>query len=107
MGSIMPAIEKRLKAVVLYVAGLNFQHALPEVDQINYVTRVTQPTLMLNGERDFFFPMETSQRPMYELLGAPPEHKKRLTYSLGHSVPRNELVKEVLAWLDEHLGPVD
>lgn len=106
MGAIMPAIEKRLKAVVLYVAGLNFQHALPEVDQINYVSRVTQPTLMLNGERDFFFPMETSQRPMFELLGTPPDQKKRLTYSLGHSVPRNELVKEVVAWLDKYLGPV-
>ncbi|MBK7141970.1 MAG: SUMF1/EgtB/PvdO family nonheme iron enzyme [bacterium] len=37
MGAIMPAIEKRIKTVVLYVAGLIFQHALPEVDQINYI----------------------------------------------------------------------
>lgn len=55
MGAILPAVERRFKAVVLYVAGLNFQRALPEVDQINYVTRVTQPTLMLNGELDFYF----------------------------------------------------
>ncbi|MFZ1683805.1 MAG: protein kinase [Candidatus Zixiibacteriota bacterium] len=106
MGGILPAVEKRIKAVVLYVAGMNFQRALPEVDQINYVSRVTQPTLMLNGERDFYFPVETSQLPMYELLGAPPEHKKRLTYPLGHSVPRQELIKETLAWLDRYLGPV-
>ncbi len=105
MGAVMPAVEKRIKAVVLYVAGLNFQHAMPEVDQINYVSRVTQPTLMLNGERDFYFPVETSQEPMFDLLGTPAEHKKRLTYPLGHSVPRNELIKEALAWLDRYLGP--
>jgi dienelactone hydrolase len=107
MGNIVPAIEPRLKANVLYVAGLNFQRALPEVDQINYVTRVTQPTLMLSGELDFFFPEETSQKPMFELLGTPDEHKKRLVYSGGHSVPRSEMIKETLAWLDRYLGPVE
>ena len=104
MGAILPAVEKRIKAVILYVAGLNFQHALPEVDQINYVSRVTQPTLMLNGELDFYFPVETSQEPMFDLLGTPAEHKKRLTYPLGHSVPRSELIKEALAWLDRYFG---
>ncbi len=106
MGAIMPAVEKRIKANILYVAGLLFQRALPEADQINYITRVKQPTLMLNGEHDFYFPVETSQKPMFDLLGTPAEHKKRLTYSLGHSVPRSELIKEVLAWLDRYLGPV-
>jgi dienelactone hydrolase len=106
MGAIMPAVERRFKANVLYVAGLNFQRALPEVDQINYVTRVAQPTLMLSGELDFFFPTETSQKPMFELLGAPDEHKKRLVYPGGHSVPRTEMIKETLAWLDRYLGPV-
>jgi dienelactone hydrolase len=106
MGAILPAVEKRIKANVLYVAGLLFQRALPEADQINYVTRVTQPTLLLNGELDFFFPPETSQRPMFELLGTPPEHKKRLVFPGGHSVPRTEQIRESLAWLDRYLGPV-
>lgn len=105
LGSIMPAVEKRLRTNVLYVAGLNFQRALPEVDQINYVTRVTQPTLMLNGELDFYFPEESSQRPMFELLGSKPGEKKRITYPSGHSVPRTEFVKETLRWLDRYLGP--
>jgi hypothetical protein len=91
---------------VLYVAGFCFQRALPEADQLNYVTRVTQPTLMLNGELDFFFPAETSQVPMFDLLGAPPEHKKRLTYARGHTVPKLDLIKESLAWLDRYLGPI-
>ncbi len=105
LGAILPAVERRIKVVVLYVAGLTFQHALPEADQINYITRVTQPTLMLNGELDFFFPPETSQRPMFDMLGTPPEHKRRLTYPRGHSVPRTELIKETLAWLDRYFGP--
>ncbi len=107
MGAIMPAVEKRIRAVVLYVAGLNFQRALPEADQINYVTRVTQPTLMLNGELDFFFPAETSQKPMFDLLGTSPEHKKRLTYPRGHTVPKREMIKESLAWLKRYLGPTE
>jgi len=106
MGAIMPAIERRIRASVLYVAGLTFQRALPEADPINYITRVTQPTLMLNGELDFFFPAETSQKPMFDLLGTPPEHKRRLTFPGGHSVPRVEMIKETLAWLDRYLGPV-
>ena len=106
LGSIMPAVEPRIKANVLYVAGLGFQHALPEADQINYVTRVKQPTLILNGELDFFFPAETSQRPMFELLGTPPADKKRLVFPGGHSVPRTEMIKESLDWLDRYLGPV-
>lgn len=106
MGSIMPAVETRIKANVLYVAGLNFQRALPEVDQINYVTHVKQPTLILNGEHDFYFPPETSQKPMFELLGTPAEHKKRLVYPGGHSVPREVMIRESLAWFDRYLGPV-
>jgi pimeloyl-ACP methyl ester carboxylesterase len=106
MGAILPATEKRIKANVLYVAGLNLQRALPEVDELNYVTRVTQPTLILNGELDFFFPAETSQRPMFDLLGTPAAHKKRLVFPGGHSVPRTEMIKESLEWLDRYLGPV-
>jgi serine/threonine protein kinase/predicted esterase len=106
LGAILPAVEPRFKAVLLYVAGFCFQRALPEADQIHYAPRVTQPTLMLNGELDFFFPIETSQRPMFELLGAPAEHKRWLTYPRGHTVPKTELIKETLAWLDRYLGPV-
>ena len=67
---------------------------------------MTQPTLMLNGELDFFFPPESSQRPMFDLLGTPPEDKKRLTYERGHTVSKPDLIRESLAWLDRYLGPV-
>jgi dienelactone hydrolase len=106
LGAIMPAVEDRIRANVLYVAGLGFQMPQPEANAINYIGRVTQPTLMLCGELDFFFPVETSQRPMYELLGTPEEHKKWLVYPGGHSVPRADMIRETLDWLDRYLGPV-
>ena len=63
-GGIMPAVEKRFKAVVLNVGGMEMERALPEVDQINYLPRVKQPVLMLNGKFDMFFPIETSEKPI-------------------------------------------
>ena len=107
MGAIVPAIEKRFKVSVLLVAGLNMQKSLPEVEQHNYLPRNTIPTLMLNGKYDFFFPYESAQRPFYELLGTPENDKKLILYEGSHSVPRLELIKEVLAWLDTYLGPVE
>jgi hypothetical protein len=62
---------------------------------------------MLNGKHDMFFPAETSQKPMFELLGTPGEHKKRIVYEAGHLVPRLDFMKESLAWYDTYLGKVD
>jgi len=106
MGPIMMAIEPRFKAGVVVVAGLTFQHALPEVDEVHYAPRVKIPVLMLNGKYDFFFPYETSQLPFFELLGTPPARKKLVVHEAGHNFPRTELARESLAWLDEYLGPV-
>lgn len=105
MGSIIPAVEKRLEASVLIAAGLMGQ-GRPEVYDCNYVGRVTLPTLMLNGKYDAIFSPELSQRPMFELLGTPAEHKKLILYETDHIPPRVEFIKETLAWLDKYLGPV-
>ena len=106
MGGIMPAVEKRIKVVVLNVGGMEMHHTLPEVDQINFIPRVTQPVLMLNGKHDMFFPVETSQKPMFNLLGTPSKDKKIVICESGHLVPRTEFVRESLIWLDKYLGPV-
>ncbi|MCI0561400.1 MAG: protein kinase [Nitrososphaera sp.] len=107
MGAIMLAVERRFKTSVLIVAGLNFQRSLPEVEAVHYLPRITTPVLMLNGKYDYLFPYETSQLPFYELLGTPKEHKKLFAYEGGHSVPKTQLIKETLAWLDRYLGPVE
>jgi dienelactone hydrolase len=104
-GAIIPAVEKRLKASVLAAGGL-LGRGRPEADQINYVTRVKTPTLMLNGKYDTLFSYETSIKPMFDLLGTPDEHKELKLYETDHIPPRNEFIKETLAWLDRYLGPV-
>jgi formylglycine-generating enzyme required for sulfatase activity/dienelactone hydrolase len=106
LGGVLPAVEPRLKAVILVVAGLEFQQGLPEVEPINFLPRITMPVLMLNGEYDHYFPVETSQRPMFRLLGTPPDRKRQVISEGGHFVSRPELVRETLDWLDRYLGPV-
>ena len=78
MGGIIPAVEKRIKVVVLNVGGMEMDKALPEVDQINYLPRVTQPVLMLNGKYDMYFPVESSQKPLFRFLGTAPDRKRWL-----------------------------
>jgi len=105
---IMVAIEPRFKASVLVLAGLYIRNdELPETSGASYLPRVTIPTIMLNGKYDQTFPLETSQKPFFDLLGTPPEHKKMILYNEGHSLPRNEMIKESLQWLDTYLGPVE
>jgi len=76
------------------------------VDAINFIGRVKIPVIMLNGKYDNYFPVETSQKPMFSLFGTPPTQKKYVLYETGHFVPRNQLIKESLDWLDKYLGPV-
>jgi serine/threonine protein kinase/dienelactone hydrolase len=106
MGAIIPAVDPRIKVCVLALGGLDFHRSLPEVDTINFTSRVKQPVLMLNGRYDFFFPLESTQDPFYQLLGSKKDQKKRMLYETGHNIPRNELIKEILNWLDQYLGPV-
>jgi eukaryotic-like serine/threonine-protein kinase len=105
-GGIMPAVEKRFKAIVLNVGGMEMEKALPEVDQLNYLPRIKQPILMLNGKYDMFFPVETSEKPMFAFLGTAPEDKKSIIYESGHLVPRTDFMRETLNWYDKYLGPV-
>ena len=105
MGLIIPAVEKRLQANIIVVGGLPKTKRRPEVDEINFISRITIPTLMLNGIYDTAFPYETSVKPTYDLLGTPEENKKLIMYESDHFIPRTELIKEVLNWLDKYLGP--
>jgi len=106
LGGLIPAIEPRIQTNIIALGGLDFQRSLPEVDVVNFLPRVKQPTLMLNGKYDFFFPVLSSQEPFYRLLGTKKEQKKHLIYESGHNIPRNELIKEILNWLDQQLGGV-
>lgn len=106
-GIIFTALEPRFKTSILLSGGL-YEVSLPaEVDPINFAPRVTVPTLMVNGRHDFGFPLEPSQKPMFRLLGTPERDKRHALIEGGHVPPRIEVIKEVLAWLDRYLGPVE
>ena len=106
LGPLMAAVETRIKVVVLVSGGLEFQPTLPEVDPFNFAPRVRQPTLMLNGRYDFAFPVETSQLPLFQLLGTAASDKRQVIAEGGHWPPQDLLVKETIDWLDRYLGPV-
>ena len=101
----MPAVEPRLKLNMVMIGGLASGTALPEVDQINYVTRIMVPTLMLNGEHDPLEPIESAQLPMLSLLGTPDADKHHIIYpGFGHGLPQNEVARETIDWLDKYFG---
>jgi dienelactone hydrolase len=103
------AVEDRFQVSVLLGGGFGFTGRMQrlEVNPIHYVGRVKCPTLMLNGKYDSYFPVETSQKPMYNLLGTPLEHKDWKLYETDHIPPINSTIRETLAWLDKYLGPVN
>ena len=107
LGAVIPAVEERLKASVLCAGGFSRRQILrPESDEANYVREVRTPTLMLNGRYDSTYGLEEGIKPMFELLGTPAADKRLIVYDTDHIPPRNEYVKETLAWLDKYLGPV-
>ena len=105
---IMIALEGRFRTAVLFEGGLYQQQFPAEMDAINFLPRVRIPVLMLNGRYDYTFPLESSQKPFFRWLGAPEKDKRHVLYEAAHDVMvnRTEVVKEVLSWLDQYLGPV-
>jgi len=91
--------------VNILIRGGFWHRAYPEADQINYVSRINIPVLMLNGRYDTFFPYESSTIPFFDLLGTPETDKRLRVYETDHSVPKSEIIKETLDWLDQYFGP--
>lgn len=102
MANILLAIDTRVKSATLYVAGLCFQKSKKEVEAYHYTSRITTPVLMLNGEFDQFFPLETSQIPMFKLLGTPDADKQHYVAKTGHYVKRDVLITKHLGWLKKY-----
>ena len=99
------ALEDRLKAAVIYSGG--FPHGdWPQVaDAVNYVQHTTLPVLMLGGRYDAYRPLESAQRPYFELLGTADAHKKFVVYDAGHApLPATEALRETADWFDRYLG---
>jgi dienelactone hydrolase len=106
VGPRLLALEKRVKIAVLVGGGLSGEKEPPELDPINFAPRVTVPVLMINGRYDFDTPYNTCQLPLFRLLGTPSKDKREALFDSGHVPPRDEIIRETLAWLDRYLGPV-
>ena len=109
LGPITIALDPRIKAGVLLMGGLASDKPAPEVDPFNFAPRVRVPILMLNGDQDFIFPLQTSQRPLFQGLGTPSADKKHVLYPGGHEIfvtQRSQIVQEVVGWLDRYVGRV-
>jgi eukaryotic-like serine/threonine-protein kinase len=106
-GSLLAAVENRIRVMILSSGGFQLRHDLPEADPFNFVTHVTIPVLMINGRYDEDFPLESSQNPVFRNLGTPAKDKKHVIYEGGHcTFPHPEAVRECVHWLDKYLGPV-
>jgi serine/threonine protein kinase/dienelactone hydrolase len=99
------AVEKRIGAAVLYSGGAGPGGNLPASEQVyNYLPRVTQPVLMLNGRYDIDS-TPAAQQALSDLLGSPQDQKKRVLFEAGHgNLPRFQVEKETLEWFDRHLA---
>ena len=52
---------------------------------------------------------ESAQVPLFRLLGTPAADKRHVVFDSPHDVRlrRDDLIREVLAWYDKYLGPVN
>ena len=102
------ALEPRFKAAVLLTGGLHPSRALAEAEPVNFLPRIKLPVLLLGGRYDFYYPVETSQKPLFNLLGTPASRKRYVPFeNAGHVPPRIGVIPEVVAWFDRYLGLVE
>jgi len=106
-GIVLVALEDRFQTAVLLSGGFRFLRVPPEIEPINFAPRIKIPTLLLGGRQDLAHPLETAQKPFFQLLGTPEKDKRHYVFEGGHIAPRIEpIIKEILDWLDRYLGPV-
>jgi formylglycine-generating enzyme required for sulfatase activity len=109
-GPIYTAIEQRFQVLAFIAGGFDDMHMLDEPDEVNpwhYATRVTTPTLMINGRSDYGLPVDTAQKPMFDLLAVSAKDKRHAVLEGGHyPYDQNAIIREILSWYDQYLGPV-
>lgn len=127
MGSLLAAVESRIKCPVLLVAGadrglmcriseievwrrvrqenpnLDFDeisHIMAPADPLNFVGKISpRPLLMINGTKDNIVPVAANK-----LLHATAREPKRIIWlDSGHSLPREQTLPIIFDWLKKHL----
>jgi dienelactone hydrolase len=105
MGAIIPAVEDRIALNILVAAGFPPIKPYPEADDINYISRIKAPTLILNGRYDGNFPLNTNVVHFYNLLGTPEMDKHLYLIDAGHNFYKKDRIKPILEWCDKYFGP--
>ena len=101
---IAAALEPRLRTLILLGGGYSPAPA-PQFDAVNYAPRTRIPVLIIKGKDDYNVG-ETGQQ-LLDMFGTPPEQKRLALVEGGHIPARREdVMREVLDWLDRYLGPV-
>ncbi len=57
---------------------------------------------MINGDADYLKLLETKQKPLFDMLDTPPEHKKHYLIDGGHMPDKAIITREALVWLDRY-----
>ena len=100
----MPS-RPRLKLAILHSGGFTYRGLPAEADAVNYAPRIRIPVLMLNGRHDYVLPSETSQKPLFQMLGTPAADK-RYSAEAGHDpLPRSQFIRESLSFDRPLFGP--
>jgi len=100
MGVNILAIEERFKTGILSIGGISLDDVREEIQPEKYAARVKTPTLLLNGRYDYFFPYQSSQLPLYNLLNLDNENKRHVVVEETHYVPNHILSEETLNWVN-------
>ena len=94
------AIEKRFKTGVLFVGGISLDDVREEIQPEKYAARIKTPTLLLNGRYDFYFPYQSSQLPLYNLMDLNDNNKRHVVVDYAHYVPMHIVRDETLKWIN-------
>jgi pimeloyl-ACP methyl ester carboxylesterase len=68
---------------VPHSGGVAYRWLPAEMDAVNYVSRIRMPVLMMNGRHDYVSPYQTSQEPLFALLGTPARDKRHVILRRG------------------------
>jgi serine/threonine protein kinase/class 3 adenylate cyclase/dienelactone hydrolase len=99
------AIEKRISLGVLVSGGLvisRLTYSDPTLNPINYLSRITQPVILISGRYDYVYPVKESQEQLIARLGTPDDDKTHVVIDGGHNLPRLMIMNEALPWLDKY-----
>jgi dienelactone hydrolase len=104
VGFIAVAVEKRLSPAVFlfggHFDGLENEHSAAACPA-NYIGRIApRPLLMINGEHDADYDMETQVKPLFSLAKSP---KQIIWLPGGHGSYADKDLSAIMEWLHVHL----